>query len=52
MLLVDAMACIHRQQVTGCKKFLNMATRYLHKLLMSRPPGCNMVNLVGDRYGV
>ena len=30
MLLVDAMAFIHRQQVTGCKKFLNMATRYLH----------------------
>ena len=29
-----------------------MATRYLRKLLMSRTPGCNMVNLVRDRYGV
>ena len=62
VLLVDAMAFIHRQD-TGCKTFLNVATRYLHKLLMScgtwstwlvigmsRPSGCNMVNLVGDRY--
>ena len=49
--LVHAMTGIHRQD-TGCKKFLNMATRYLIKLLMSCPPECNMVNLVGDRYGV
>ena len=48
VLLVDAMAFIHRQQDTGCKKFLNMATRYLHKLLMFRPPGCNMV--IGQMY--
>ena len=32
VLLVDAMAFIH-QQDTRCKKFLSMATRYLHKLL-------------------
>ena len=31
VLMVDAMAFIHRQQDTGCKKFLNMATRYLCK---------------------
>ena len=52
VLLVDAMAFILRQQDAGFKNFLNMATRYLHKLLMSRPPGCNMVNLVGDRHDV
>ena len=31
VLMVDAMAFIHRQQDTRCKKFLNMATRYLRK---------------------
>ena len=51
-VLLMPMAFIHRQQDIGCKKFLNMATRSLHKLLMSRLPGCNMVNLVGDWYGV
>ena len=52
VLLVDAMAFTHQQQDTRCKKLLNMATRYLHKLLMSCPPGCNMIDLVGHQYGV
>ena len=54
VLLVEAMAFVHRQQDTGCKKFLNMATRiscHIEEPGCS-PPGCNKVNLVGDRYGL
>ena len=50
LVVVDAMAFIHRNQNTGCRTFIDLQRRYVKKLVTSSPEHCTYTNLVGDRY--
>ena len=46
------MAFIQRNQHMGSTTFSELQQKYLKQLTSSRPPNCNLIHFVGDRYDV
>ena len=52
VMVVDAMAFIHRHQHLGSSTFRQLQAKYLKQLLGSIPDNCDCIHFVGDRYDV
>ena len=51
-LIVDAMAFIQRNQHMGNRTFNELQQKYLKQLMSNRPPNCNLIHFIGNRYDV
>ena len=52
VLIVDAMAFIQRNQHMESTTFSELQQKYLKQLMSNRPPNCNLIHFVRDRYDV